>query len=69
MGTSSRLDRSLIWAVGCGLILAGIWLGQQEYQGAEDHQKIAELEKQARETAVVVGQFKILYFYGRHVKK
>jgi hypothetical protein len=68
MGTSSRLDRSLIWAVGCGLILAGIWLGRQEYQGAEDHRIIMELQAQARETAVVVGQYKILYFYGRHKK-
>jgi hypothetical protein len=69
MGTSSKLDKSLIWIIACALVSIGIWLGRQEYQGSEDHQKIAELEKQARETAVVVGQFKILYFYGRHVKK
>jgi hypothetical protein len=69
MSTASKLDKSLIWAIACALVLIGMWLGRQEYQGAEDHRKIAELETQARETAVVVGQFKIMYFYGRHVKK
>jgi hypothetical protein len=55
----STIDKSLIWTVGGFILAAGVWAGRIEYQVT----RIAELEKQAQETAVVVGMFKVMYFY------